>query len=110
MSYPSVGGRRWWDATANTDVVAPARCGTAGATLNIKEKVDIGIQLSRLGVDICEAGFPIASQVGLGSGSGSGLGLGLGLGPGSGTGHVAGGGDAHLVSSGDRAPPVTAPG
>ena len=33
-----------------------------GATLNIKEKVDIGHQLSRLGVDICEAGFPIASQ------------------------------------------------
>ena len=33
-----------------------------GATLNIKEKVDIGNQLSRLGVDICEAGFPIASQ------------------------------------------------
>ena len=24
--------------------------------------MDIGIQLSRLGVDICEAGFPIASQ------------------------------------------------
>ena len=33
-----------------------------GATLNIKEKVDIANQLSRLGVDICEAGFPIASQ------------------------------------------------
>ena len=30
--------------------------------MNIKEKVDIANQLSRLGVDICEAGFPIASQ------------------------------------------------
>jgi 2-isopropylmalate synthase len=32
-----------------------------GATLNIEEKVEIARQLSRLGVDICEAGFPIAS-------------------------------------------------
>ncbi len=32
-----------------------------GATLNIKEKLEIARQLSRLGVDICEAGFPIAS-------------------------------------------------
>jgi len=33
-----------------------------GATLTESEKVDIARQLSRLGVDICEAGFPIASQ------------------------------------------------
>jgi 2-isopropylmalate synthase len=32
-----------------------------GATLNIKEKLEIARQLSRLGVHICEAGFPIAS-------------------------------------------------
>ncbi|MFQ5435251.1 MAG: 2-isopropylmalate synthase, partial [Anaerolineae bacterium] len=33
-----------------------------GATLNVEEKIEIAKQLSRLGVDICEAGFPIASQ------------------------------------------------
>ncbi len=32
-----------------------------GATLNIEEKIEIARQLSRLGVDIIEAGFPIAS-------------------------------------------------
>ncbi len=32
-----------------------------GATLNVDEKLEIAHQLSRLGVDICEAGFPIAS-------------------------------------------------
>jgi 2-isopropylmalate synthase len=32
-----------------------------GATLDVHEKLDIARQLSRLGVDICEAGFPIAS-------------------------------------------------
>ena len=32
-----------------------------GATLNVDEKIEIAKQLSRLGVDICEAGFPIAS-------------------------------------------------
>jgi 2-isopropylmalate synthase len=32
-----------------------------GATLDIEEKVEIARQLSRLGVDVCEAGFPIAS-------------------------------------------------
>ncbi|MFQ5400641.1 MAG: 2-isopropylmalate synthase [Anaerolineae bacterium] len=32
-----------------------------GATLNVEEKLEIARQLSRLGVDICEAGFPIAS-------------------------------------------------
>lgn len=33
-----------------------------GATLTGDEKVEIAKQLARLGVDICEAGFPIASQ------------------------------------------------
>ncbi len=32
-----------------------------GATLNVDEKLEIARQLSRLGVDVCEAGFPIAS-------------------------------------------------
>ncbi len=32
-----------------------------GATLNTEEKLDIARQLSRLGVDIMEAGFPAAS-------------------------------------------------
>ncbi len=33
-----------------------------GATMNIEEKFQIAKQLARLGVDIIEAGFPIASQ------------------------------------------------
>jgi 2-isopropylmalate synthase len=33
-----------------------------GISLNIKEKVEIAEQLSRLGVDVIEAGFPIASD------------------------------------------------
>ncbi|EEY66185.1 2-isopropylmalate synthase [Phytophthora infestans T30-4] len=32
-----------------------------GATLNFKEKLDIARALSTLGVDVCEAGFPISS-------------------------------------------------
>eukprot|EP00128_Syssomonas_multiformis_P004672 Colp12_sorted_trinity150504_noHs@22834 len=32
-----------------------------GVTLNVDEKVEIAKQLSRLGVTVCEAGFPIAS-------------------------------------------------
>ena len=32
-----------------------------GASLNIKEKIEIAHQLSSLGVDIMEAGFPISS-------------------------------------------------
>ncbi len=32
-----------------------------GATLNVEEKIDIAHQLERLGVDVIEAGFPIAS-------------------------------------------------
>ncbi|MFH1479331.1 MAG: 2-isopropylmalate synthase [Candidatus Omnitrophota bacterium] len=33
-----------------------------GASLNIKEKLEIAKQLARLGVDVIEAGFPIASE------------------------------------------------
>lgn len=33
-----------------------------GCTLNTIEKIQIARQLSRLGVDVCEAGFPIASD------------------------------------------------
>ncbi len=32
-----------------------------GATLDVHEKLEIARQLSRLGVDVCEAGFPVAS-------------------------------------------------
>lgn len=32
-----------------------------GATLNFREKLDIAHSLSHLGVDVCEAGFPISS-------------------------------------------------
>ncbi|KAJ3322480.1 hypothetical protein HDV06_003024 [Boothiomyces sp. JEL0866] len=32
-----------------------------GVTLTVDEKVEIAKQLSRLGVDVCEAGFPVAS-------------------------------------------------
>jgi 2-isopropylmalate synthase len=34
-----------------------------GVSLNVEEKVEIAQQLARLGVDIIEAGFPIASPV-----------------------------------------------
>src|SRR5512136_551034 len=33
-----------------------------GASMNIEEKVQIARQLERLGVDVIEAGFPIASE------------------------------------------------
>ncbi|TAK22661.1 MAG: 2-isopropylmalate synthase [Chloroflexota bacterium] len=33
-----------------------------GATLNVEEKLEIALQLERLGVDTIEAGFPITSQ------------------------------------------------
>ncbi|KAI8911441.1 hypothetical protein BC831DRAFT_491665 [Entophlyctis helioformis] len=33
-----------------------------GVTLTVSEKLEIAKQLSRLGVDVCEAGFPIASD------------------------------------------------
>src|SRR5438270_3716714 len=33
-----------------------------GASMNIREKLEVARQLARLGVDIIEAGFPIASD------------------------------------------------
>jgi len=51
----------------NTDIVrifdTTLRDGeqSPGATLNIDEKLEIARQLARLGVDVIEAGFPIAS-------------------------------------------------
>jgi 2-isopropylmalate synthase len=33
-----------------------------GVSLTADEKVEIARQLSRLGVDVCEAGFPVASR------------------------------------------------
>ncbi|KAG0009266.1 hypothetical protein BGZ80_002564, partial [Entomortierella chlamydospora] len=33
-----------------------------GVTLTVNEKIEIAKQLSRLGVDVLEAGFPVASQ------------------------------------------------
>ena len=33
-----------------------------GASMNVKEKIQMALQLERLGVDIIEAGFPIASE------------------------------------------------
>ncbi|MDH5203859.1 MAG: 2-isopropylmalate synthase, partial [Nitrospirota bacterium] len=33
-----------------------------GASMNVEEKIRVAKQLVRLGVDIIEAGFPIASQ------------------------------------------------
>ena len=34
-----------------------------GASLTVKDKIQIANQLERLGVDIIEAGFPVSSQV-----------------------------------------------
>jgi len=34
-----------------------------GASLTVREKVQIALQLERLGVDIIEAGFPVSSPV-----------------------------------------------
>ena len=36
---------------------------TPGVTLNLDEKLILASKLSALGVDVCEAGFPIASRV-----------------------------------------------
>jgi len=33
-----------------------------GVTLHVEEKLAIAKQLSLLGVDVCEAGFPVASE------------------------------------------------
>ena len=33
-----------------------------GATMNIKQKLEVAHQLARLGIDVMEAGFPISSD------------------------------------------------
>lgn len=40
----------------------PSNVQSPGVTLSNNDKVAIARQLSRLGVDVCEAGFPIASE------------------------------------------------
>ena len=49
------GGVRVFDTTLRDGEQSP------GISLNLKEKVEIAEQLGRLGVDVIEAGFPIAS-------------------------------------------------
>jgi 2-isopropylmalate synthase len=49
------GGVRIFDTTLRDGEQSP------GISLNLKEKVEIAEQLGRLGVDVIEAGFPIAS-------------------------------------------------
>ena len=51
-----VGNVRIFDTTLRDGEQSP------GISLNLKEKVEIAEQLARLGVDVIEAGFPIASQ------------------------------------------------
>ncbi|MGH2736571.1 MAG: 2-isopropylmalate synthase, partial [Actinomycetota bacterium] len=51
-----VSGIRIFDTTLRDGEQSP------GISLNLKEKVEIAEQLARLGVDVIEAGFPIASD------------------------------------------------
>eukprot|EP01059_Diplonema_ambulator_P008855 TRINITY_DN1861_c0_g7_i1.p1 TRINITY_DN1861_c0_g7~~TRINITY_DN1861_c0_g7_i1.p1 ORF type:complete len:541 (+),score=180.04 TRINITY_DN1861_c0_g7_i1:51-1673(+) len=60
-------GMRRWASTEATRLVifdTTLRDGeqSPGCTLNTPEKLTIAKQLSKLGVDVCEAGFPIASD------------------------------------------------
>lgn len=52
----STGNVRIFDTTLRDGEQSP------GISLNLKEKVEIAEQLARLGVDVIEAGFPIASE------------------------------------------------
>jgi len=56
--YPTPSEKRvvYFDTTLRDGEQSP------GCTLTVDEKLTIARQLSRLGVDICEAGFPIASE------------------------------------------------
>ena len=58
MAVGDVGGEpvRIFDTTLRDGEQSP------GISLNLKEKVEIAEQLSRLGVDVIEAGFPVASD------------------------------------------------
>lgn len=53
---PEVGPVRIFDTTLRDGEQSP------GISLNLKEKLEIAEQLARLGVDVIEAGFPIASD------------------------------------------------
>ncbi|HZB78345.1 MAG TPA: 2-isopropylmalate synthase [Actinomycetota bacterium] len=55
MDEADVGRVRIFDTTLRDGEQSP------GISLNLKEKVEIAEQLARLGVDVIEAGFPIAS-------------------------------------------------
>jgi 2-isopropylmalate synthase len=56
VAEAGVGGVRVFDTTLRDGEQSP------GISLNLKEKVEIAEQLARLGVDVIEAGFPIASE------------------------------------------------
>jgi 2-isopropylmalate synthase len=58
---PEVGEVRVFDTTLRDGEQSP------GISLNLKEKLEIAEQLARLGVDVIEAGFPIASEGELGA-------------------------------------------
>lgn len=51
-----VSGVRIFDTTLRDGEQSP------GISLNLEEKIEIAEQLARLGVDVIEAGFPIASE------------------------------------------------
>ena len=56
VGVSGVGDVRIFDTTLRDGEQSP------GISLNLKEKVEIAEQLARLGVDVIEAGFPIASD------------------------------------------------
>jgi 2-isopropylmalate synthase len=56
IDVPVAGTVRIFDTTLRDGEQSP------GISLNLKEKVEIAEQLARLGVDVIEAGFPIASE------------------------------------------------
>ena len=61
LSLRRVRGGRMADIVRIFDTTLRDGEQSPGATLNIDEKLEIARQLARLGVDIIEAGFPIAS-------------------------------------------------
>src|SRR5256714_12565163 len=52
-----------------------------GCSMTVPEKLRMARKLVDLGVDILEAGFPIASEGGFEAGAGGGPGISLGAGP-----------------------------
>ncbi|KAJ9464111.1 hypothetical protein DIPPA_70102 [Diplonema papillatum] len=66
-TLPCLAGRRHQSTSASQRLLifdTTLRDGeqAPGCTMNTQEKIALARQLSRLGVDICEAGFPIASD------------------------------------------------